>query len=174
MPWYVLRTIAGKEDKALLLLQRVFHDINIVFPKRRLSWRKKGRVIDVIKPLFSGYMFVLASDRQIFRLNLWLRTQKLDIWFLRVGNVLTSISKQEMDLINKMLGPGDIVGESEIIKTGQRVTVVRGPLVGLEGIIRDCSKRNRRITIMVTVAGEERQVELEGTWVDYTDKQSCK
>ena len=162
----MLRTAVGKEDWALVLLQRVFDDINIVFPKRRLSWRKKGRVIDVVKPLFSGYLFVSASQRQVIRLNLWLRTQKVDIWFLKVGNFLTPISEQEMIIIRKLLSSDGIVEESQIVKAGQRVMVVSGPLVGLEGIIKECSRRNRRITIGVTVAGEERQVELEGNWVD--------
>lgn len=159
----------GKEDKALILLQRVFDDINVIFPKRRLSWRKKGKVFDVVKPLFSGYLFVSAGHRQIIRLNLWLRTNKADIWFLKVGNCLTPVSEQEIAIIRKLLSSGEIVGESHILKTGQKVVVVRGPLMGLEGIIKECSKRNRRVTISVTLAGEERLVELEGAWVDVNE-----
>ena len=166
MQWYVLRTIVGKEEKALFLLQHLFHDIKIIFPRRKLSWRKKGKIIEVIKPLFSGYLFVSASDKQIMELNLWLRAQRIDLWFVKLGNLITPITTEEIELIQKLMCNSDIVESSEILKKGEKVMIVRGPLVGLEGIVEKYSKRNRRVIIKVSIGGEERQVALEGTWVD--------
>ncbi|GBF33014.1 transcription antitermination NusG-related protein [Desulfocucumis palustris] len=165
LQWYVLRTISGKEEKALFLIQKLFHDVKIIFPKRRLSWRKKGKIIYVIKPLFSGYLFAAANYEQIEELHQWLRIQKANIWFVKVGNLLTPIDNHEMELIQKLMCNGDIVDSSEIQKNGESVMIVKGPLVGLEGIIEQYSKRNRRVVIKVNIGGEERRVELEGTSV---------
>lgn len=168
--WYVLRTIVGKEDEALLLLKRLFSHIKIILPKRRLSWRKKGKIIDVVKPLFSGYLFVSANDKQIIELNLWLRTKKVNIWFLKVNNIIIPVDNYEMELIEKLIFNGEIVGLSEIMNVGEQVMIVRGPLVGLEGIIVKFLKRNRRVIINVTIGGEEKKVELEGFWINSNQK----
>lgn len=166
LKWYVLRTIVGKEEKAIFLLQHLFHDIKIIFPRRKLSWRKKGKIIDVIKPLFSGYLFVSANDKQIMELNLWLRTHRIDLWFVKLGNLITPITTGEIKLIQKLMCNSEIVEGSEILKIGDKVMIVKGPLVGLEGIIEKYSKRNRRVIIKVTIGGEEKQVELKGIWIN--------
>ena len=166
LQWYVLRTIVGEEEKTIFLIQKFFNSIKIIFPKRRLSWRKKGRIIDVIKPLFSGYLFVSANYEQIKELHQWLRMQKVNAWLLKFGDSTTPIEVREMELIQKLMCNGDIVEKSEIQKIGGKVMIVRGPLVGLEGIIEKYSKRNRRVIIKVIISGEERWVELEGTWVN--------
>lgn len=173
LQWYVLKTIVGKEEESLFLLQRLFHNIKIILPKRRLSWRKKGKIIDVIKPLFSGYLFIAANYKQIIELNLWLRTQKINVWFVKVGNLITPIDIYEMEIIQKLMCNDNIVGVSEIVNVGEQVMIVKGPLVGLEGIIVKCLKRNHRVIINVAIGGEERKVELEGSWVNSNQKSYC-
>lgn len=166
MQWFVLRTIVGKEEKVILLFQHLFHDIKVIFPKRRLSWRKKGKIVNVIKPLFSGYLFVSADNERIIELSLWLQFQKVDAWFVKFGNLITPITTEEMQLIQQLMSDGDIVERSEILKIGEKATIIRGPLVGLEGIIEKYSKRNRRVMVKIIIGGEEKQVELEGTWIN--------
>lgn len=166
MHWYVLRTLAGQEERSLILLQHLFKDIQFIFPKRRLSWRKKGAILDVIKPLFRGYLFVSARDKRIKELDYWMRDKKVDIWFVKIDKLIIPITSEEVQLIKKLICNGDIIERSEIIKIGEEVKIVSGPLVGLEGIVENYSKRNRRVTIKVTVSGEEKQVELEGVWLE--------
>ena len=165
MQWFILRTKVGNEERVMLLFEKIFEDVKIIFPKRRLSWRKKGRIIDVIKPLFSGYLFVSASNERIKELNLWLRIKNLNAWFVKFDNSITCVAMEEMQLILRLMCNGDIVEKSEIAKIGEKVAVVRGPLVGMEGIVEKYSKRNRRVIINVTIGGKEKQVALEGTWI---------
>lgn len=166
MHWYVLRTISGQEEKSLLLLQHLFKDIKFIFPKRRLSWRKKGAILDVVKPLFRGYLFVSADDQKIKELDFWLRDKKVDIWFVKTGKLIISITNEEVELIKQLVCNGDILERSQIVKIGERVQIVDGPLVGLEGIIEKYSRRDRRILIKVNIGGEEKRVELEGIWIE--------
>lgn len=121
LQWFVLRTLVGKEEKFILLFKHLFHDIKIVFPKRRVSWRKKGKVIDVIKPLFSGYLFISANNEKIKELNQWLRFQKVDAWFIKFDNVITPINDKEMQLIQQLMCNGDVVERSEVIKIGEKI-----------------------------------------------------
>lgn len=125
-------------------------------PKRKLSWRKKGQIFDVVKPLFIGYMFVSADRQRIIELDFWLRSQRLDAWFLKPGKDLTHVIPEEMDLVKRLTSDGSIVEQSEVVKEGERVKIVRGTLVGMEGIIVGLSKRSRRIIISITIGGEEK------------------
>lgn len=166
MRWYVLRTLTGQEDKSLTLLQYLFKDIQFIFPKRRLSWRKKGAILDVIKPLFRGYLFVSAEEKRIKELDDWMRDKKVDIWFVKIEKLIIPITNEEVQLIKQLICNGDIVERSVIIKIGEEAKIVNGPLVGLEGIVEKYSKRDRRVTIKVTVNGEEKRIELEGAWLE--------
>lgn len=162
MNWYVIRTLAGQEEKSLILLQYLFKDIQFILPKRRLSWRKKGVIYEVIKPLFIGYLFVSANYNRIKELDNWIRNQKLDIWFVKIDKSIIPITSEEVQLIKRLVGNGDIIEKSDLIKIGEKVKIVNGPLVGLEGIVEKHSNRNRRVTIKVIICGEEKRVELEG------------
>jgi transcriptional antiterminator NusG len=165
MQWYVLKTEVGKEDRALLLLSCLFNDVKVILPKRKLSWRKKGKVIDVIKPLFNGYLFVSADDMRISEVSLWLRNHKMGVWFITFGGSIIPVNQKEMLLIQQLISNGGIVEPSVIMQNGHNVKIVSGPLVGLEGLIQKYCKRDRRVIIKITIGSEEKLVELEGTWV---------
>lgn len=166
MSWYVLRTSTGQEEKISLLLQVIFRELEFIFPKRRLSWRKKGQIIDVIKPLFRGYLFVSATDKYIKKLDVWLRVNGLEAWLMKIEKTITPINSEEVSLIKKIMSNGDVVEESQIMKIGEKVNIVNGPLVGLEGIVEKYSKRNNRVTIIITIGGVEKRVDLEGKWLE--------
>lgn len=156
-----MRTLAGKEEKSVLLIKKFFRDINILFPKRRLSWRKRGEVIEIVKPLFNGYFFVFAQDNRIREIDFWLRIKKPDIWFVKFGKAMIPVLNEEMKLVQKLTCDSDIVERSAIYKNGDKIEVVSGPLVGLEGIVEKYSGRNRRATVRITIGGKERRVELD-------------
>lgn len=166
MDWYVLRTLAGKEERSLKLLQLLFNDIQFIFPKRRLTWRKKGAILDVIKPLFAGYLFASASNMRITELDYWIRAERADVWFVKIDKSIIPITNEEVQLIRQLISNGDIVEKSEIATIGEEVKVVGGPLLGLEGIVEKLSKRDRRVTIRIAINGEEKRVELEGIWLE--------
>ena len=65
MEWYALRTVCGKEDKALLILRRIFYGFELIYPKRRISWRKQGGYVNLVKPLFDGYIFISCLKEKI-------------------------------------------------------------------------------------------------------------
>jgi len=161
LKWYAMRTQVGKEERSVFLVNSFFRDVTVLFPKRRLSWRKKGEVFDVVKPLFSGYFFVRAHDNQVRELDFWLRVKRPDIWFVKMGNMIIPVLNEEMQLVQQLMCNGDIVEKSKIYKNGDKIEIVSGPLVGLEGIVERYSGRNRRVTVKIAIGGEEKRVELD-------------
>jgi transcription termination/antitermination protein NusG len=146
----------------------MFPDIGIFLPKRRLSWRKKGKVIEIVKPLFGGYIFVLADLRRIEELDIRFRKERIKMWLLKTGSTFLPVSTEEMQTILKLTCQNDVVEPSEVMQSGDMVKIIHGPLVGLEGLITRLSKRARRITLKVTIAGEEKMLELDGKWIEKT------
>ena len=161
MKWYAMRTQVGKEGRSVFLVNSFFRDVNVLFPKRRLSWRKRGEVFDVVKPLFSGYFFIRAQDKKVRELDFWLRVKRPDIWFVKMGNMIIPVLNEEMQLVQQLMCNSDIVEKSNIYKSGDKIEVVSGPLVGLEGIVERYSVRNRRATVKIAIGGEEKRVELD-------------
>jgi transcriptional antiterminator NusG len=163
--WYVVRTISGKEDEVCIIFQKIFSEFEIVYPKRRVGWRKKGHVISVIRPLFEGYLFVSTNKIETFH-NLLRKHAINNAWLTRCGENLMPIYPEEKNLIQQLIGNEGIVEVSEIQMVDNQIKVVKGPLIGLEHVIKKYSGKNRRIVIEFSVLGEKREVELEGSIVN--------
>jgi transcriptional antiterminator NusG len=166
MEWYVLRTGCGKEDAALTILQKMFSAVKFIYPRKRVSWRKQGRLISLVKPLFEGYMFVSCSEGEIAVFDQLLRRNKLNIaWLVYSAGTLVPIFKEEKLLIQQLIGLDGIVEMSSVKKYNDHLQIVNGPLVGLEHIVKKVSGRNRRITVEIPVLEENKNVELEGVLI---------
>lgn len=173
MDWYVLRTISGKEDVCHSIFQKVFPEFEIIYPKRRLGWRKNGRVISLVRPMFEGYLFV--STDKIWKLDHLLRRCGMNTaWLTRSAGSLVPIFAEEKQLIQRLIGNTGIAEISELERSKDQVKVVNGPLIGLEHVIRKISGRNRRITAEFPVLGEKKKIELEGYIINSEQKELLK
>lgn len=172
MDWYPLSVLAGKEDAKLLLLRRLFPDIGFALPRRRLSWRKNGQVLDVVKPLFAGYVFAITSSDRIHELDFWLRRNAITVHCVRSPGGIVPLPEQEVAVVAQLMTHGEVIEATEFVKVGNQVSIVRGPLFGMEGTVEEYSKRNRRVVIRVTLGGEVKRVSLEATFLDAGAKTS--
>ena len=167
--WYVLRTICGREEISYLTLQKIFTDFDVIYPRRRVSWRKNGRLLNLVRPMFEGYLFV--STNKILMLDYLLRKLQINIaWIIRSAGGIVPISTEEKGLIQQLINSEGIAEVSELERIKDQLTVVKGPLVGLENAIKKFSGRNRRIIIEVPILGEKRKVELEGHIINSEQK----
>jgi len=166
LEWYVLRTVCGKEDAAVAILQKMFLGIELIYPRRRVSWRKQGSYIDLVRPLFDGYLFISYPKDKIRAFDQALRMRNLNIaWLVYSGGELVPILNEERQLIQKLMGSEGIVEVSTVEKQHEQFQVVKGPLVGLEHIVTKVSRRNRRITVEIPMLDEVRKIELEGNLI---------
>jgi transcriptional antiterminator NusG len=167
--WYVLRTLSGNgnEETAVSILRRIFPEVELVFPRRRVSWRKQGGIISIIRPLFEGYLFVDSDEKKIGKFDELLRIHKLNVaQLLYSGGTLVPIFDEEKHLILQLIGRNGIVEASTVARQEEHLQVVKGPLVGLEHLVKKISDKKRRITVEIPVMNEKRKVELEGILID--------
>ncbi|AJQ29989.1 hypothetical protein JBW_04660 [Pelosinus fermentans JBW45] len=145
------------------MLRKLFPEVELIYPKRRISWRKQGAVIGLVRPLFDGYLFISCPREKIRGFDQLLRIRKLNIaWLVYSGEALVPILNEEKELIQRLMGSDGIVEVSTVVKHDEQLQILNGPLVGLEHIVKKVSHRNRRITVEVSMLDEKRKIELEG------------
>lgn len=135
--WYVLHTKSRREKK---LAERCSHlSIRHYLPLRKSITGKRGRrkISDV--PLFPGYVFSCFD-----------RMQRHDLLVTgHVANVLQVIDQEGLlkDLrnIKDACDKGAFLEPASIVKRGERVRIMDGPLVGLEGVVKRHAGKYRLI-----------------------------
>jgi transcription antitermination factor NusG len=133
--WYVLHTKSRREKR---LAERCAQlSIRYYLPLRKSITGKRGRrkISDV--PLFPGYVFSCFN-----------RMQRYDLLTTgHIANVLDVVDQEGLlkDLrnIKDACDRGAFLEPAAIVKRGERVRIVDGPLVGLEGIVKRHSGQYR-------------------------------
>ena len=163
--WYALFVVTGDEDNVKERLQFRLNDSNIriLVPKRRMKERKNGKWEYKVRTLFPGY--VLLNGFVGVEEYYFLKGIPGIIKFLMAKHDFLEINEYEMTILNKLICNNEVIGSSEIYMQGNRVIVVDGPLLGLEGYIESIDKRKGRAKVMLNLMGEARIVELSITMV---------
>mgnify|MGYP000853323134 FL=1 len=159
--WYALFVMTGEEEKVKERLQYRFRDrkdLRFVLPTRRLRERRKGIWEYRIKPLFPGYILyngMLGIDEYY---NMKGNPGLFNV--LRDRYDPLEIKEDEIKVIKKLICDGEIIGTSTLYKTGNKIMVVDGPLVGFEGLIESVDHRKGRAKVRLNFIGEARLVDL--------------
>jgi transcriptional antiterminator NusG len=169
MDWYVLRTLCGKEEVVLSIFNKmeIFSEFDVFCPKRRISWRKGGHILSIIRPLFEGYLFVSVPCKKIGKFDRLLRMYRLNVARLvRSAGSLAPISSEEKLLLQGLMDYERVVEVSKIEIVKEQLKVIDGPLLGCEHMIKNFSSRKHRITIEVPLLHERKKIELEGILIN--------
>ena len=157
--WYAVHVKTGDEDKVKARLEYRFNeDVAVIVPKIRLKIRKLGKWREKIKPLFSGYVLVTGN----FNVTEYYKTKRVPGLF----NVFKSdcepikVPLGEIDFIIKCFSGEDTLEISNVFMENEKIVVIDGPLIALEGRIVKIDKRKERVKVKINFLGEERLVEL--------------
>ena len=121
-------------------------------PEYETMWRVRGEWKLVRRLLFPGYLFFVTGDAE--ELNKELLRVPLPIRLLgNEENSFFPLTGKERDWFLSFMDGEHIVRMSEGYITGDKVTVTRGPLIGLEGDIRKIDRHKRRAYIDVSLFG---------------------
>ena len=158
--WYALFVVTGDEDKVKerLVYKLKQSDLKVVVPKRRLRERKGGIWDTKIRTLFPGYI-LLHGEIQMKEYAL-LKNVPGVIKLLGDKSKPVEISWYEMDVIKRLICDNEIIGCSSIQLENQKIIVIDGPLLGLDGYIESIDKRKGRAKVRLNLMGEPRVVEL--------------
>lgn len=158
--WYAVFVVTGDEDnvKERLVYKFKQSDLKVVIPKRRLRERKDGIWYTKIRTLFPGYILI-NGEIHIEDYELLKKVPGV-IKLLGDKGKPVEISWYEMDVITRLICDNEIIGCSRIQLENQKIVVIDGPLLGLDGYIESIDKRKGRAKVRLNLMGEPRMVEL--------------
>lgn len=165
MKWYAIFVETGREEEVQKFIELLFPDeeIRTLVPKRKLIERKQGKTYETIKNLIPGY--VLTQTKMSVELYYGLKSLPAVYRVLKDDCEPIPIEKEEMDMILNLTRDGDVIELSDIYKEGNHIKVLKGPLMGMEGIIEKFDHRKKRVKICLEFLGEYKRVDLGANMV---------
>ena len=84
---------------------------------------------------------------------------------LGVGDSVVPIFPEEEERLRHIGGRDHIIGKSNVIEVGDKITIKDGSLVGLEAFVKWTDKRQRLLGLSVMMLGQERIIKLSADFV---------
>jgi transcriptional antiterminator NusG len=119
----------------------------LLWPRRNLRIRRKSRWKDELAPIFPGYVF-LETPEVTKELFMKLRRIPGFFRFLQSNQHIVPLSSGDRELLMHFLAFGEIVDKSAVyFDENNRIKVMSGPLLGLEGFIVKVDRRKGRAKV---------------------------
>ena len=154
--WYAIWTSTGSERKLCAwindFISETLYDDCFV-PLVEQNRKVKGEWKTAKKPLFPGYLFVKTDEDRIDRFSQKLKRSELFAVILSTDGDFTPVSKEETYLIDNAYGNDGKLGSSIGMIDGDKIKILSGPLIGLEGAIRHINRHKRTATIELIMFG---------------------
>jgi transcription termination/antitermination protein NusG len=116
-------------------------------------------------PMFPGYLFVrdeMTKNRYVEMLSVRGIVRVLEDGWMR----LTPIPDADIDAIQRIVQSGISVLPHALLRHGDRVRVVEGPLTGVEGIFVRNSQQKGSLVVTIDLLGRSVALEVDGEDVE--------
>lgn len=150
--WFALRVRPRTEKVVAEALRSKGYEEFLPLHRERRRW--SDRVAEVELPLFPGYVF----SRFDVRKRLPVLTIPGVMLVVSVGKVPEPIDDSEIEALQILVKSRLQVQPWPFLHIGQRVRIIRGPLVGAEGLLVSVKKQSR---LVVSVTLLQRSVAIE-------------
>jgi transcription antitermination factor NusG len=152
--WLVLRTRSRHEATVESDLQQ--RSITAYLPKRSVMRRWRDRKVVVQMPLFPGYVFVQPRVEQYESI----RYVRGSCGFVLSGDKPAAMPARELDAVRILAGSGAALAVNPRLIPGQRVEVLAGPFMGIQGeLVR--VKNQERLVINALLLNSSVSVEVD-------------
>lgn len=141
--WHVVYSKARTEKRVEERLRQ--HGIECYLPLQKTLKQWSDRKKWVWEPLFRSYLFVRIVPTQYMEVV----SDPGLVRFIFFEGKLASVSEKQIEHLKRLIAneiPLELT--SPLLKKGQRVRVVNGPMMGIEGILHDF-QGTRRILIQI-------------------------
>ncbi len=150
--WYALYLRSRYEKKVALELERkgIEQFLPLIEEVHVWSDRKKK----VMEPLFRGYIFVMTDlrDREAI-----LRTNGV-VRIVGIRNKPSRIPELHINWLRRVVGQAKEVERETYLEVGERVRIISGPFMGIEGIISRVKGISR---VIVPIAAVQQSVSFQ-------------
>jgi transcription termination/antitermination protein NusG len=127
--WYAAYTWANHEKR--VADQFADRSVEHFLPTFESIRRWKDRKMRIQQPLFTGYIFVRLALKDRLRV---LQVPSV-VRLVGFNGQPAAVSDQEIDTLRKSMIPGLQALPHPYLRVGRRVRIVRGPLIGAEGVL---------------------------------------
>lgn len=152
--WYAVHTKARNERLAVEHLERQGYRTHL--PLIRAARHRRGRWQGTVEPLFPGYVFVrldLRSDN-----SAPIRSTRGVIGLVRFGGEPLPVPHAFMRVLHAARGDAnDPIDPDHLLRAGDRVTLVEGPMTGLMAIVEAKSGRDR-VLLLLELLGRQNRI----------------
>lgn len=138
-PWFVLRTRSNHESLVEQSLRQ--REINAYLPRHRVVSRSKDRRTLLEMPLFPGYVFVQPRLEQFEKI----RTVRGSCGFVVQGNKPAAMPRKDLEAVRILAGSGAELAVNSQLIPGQRVEVIAGPFMGVQGELIQVKSQDRLV-----------------------------
>ena len=168
MNYYAVQVKTGKEEQFLQLARQAIirEDLglqaaeNLIWPRRSLPERKKGKRHTALKSLYPGYVFYIGDDISA-DLHWAIRRTPGFYRFLKNNKNIQPLSGRDREILSHFLSFGEVAEKSKVyFDENNRIAVVSGPMSGLEGIITRVDRRKGRAKIRLSLNDNSLLVDL--------------
>ena len=162
MHYYVVQVRTGFESKYCRLAapNLADEDGDLLWPRRTLRIRKKGKFKDKEIALFPGYLFLRAESLTDLAYRTLRRTNGFS-HFLPDNQRVEPLSRSDEELISHFLSFGEVLQKSRVFfDENNRIRVVHGALRGLEGKIVKVDRRKQRAKVALSLYEDSFLIDL--------------
>ena len=163
MPWYVIQTYTGREQKLVEMIRRVvpgelYGECFVLYHEQLRCREQKNQVH--IGRIFPGYAFITSDDAD----GLFLHLKKVPAMskMMTTGEfIFTPLESKEADFL------GTIMDEDHVIRLSYAATDGRDHVTYLSGPLQDCGERilnyqfrKRYASVRLCISGQEKEVRM--------------
>lgn len=155
MSWYVIFVETGYEEAFCYYIDKITKNLyeeiqyNFLVPKRKIYERKKGIRQEVIRTMFPGY--VLINTNHIVDFFMQVKNSPHVIRFLTQENYFLEVKEEEIEKILSLVNSYGLIELSKAFIKDDKVVIIEGPLLGMEGIIKKIDKRKGRVKVDISI-----------------------
>lgn len=140
--WYVVQVSTGREKAVVDLMSRRIPKSVLTeafWPQYQTQEKRDGQWVMRTKALLPGYLIAVTPD--VDALGVLVKRAPEFARLLTMGEGFVPLLPGEKDLIGRFTEPGRrVVPMSYAVKEGDAVRVVKGPLMGYEGLISEVNR----------------------------------
>ena len=161
--WYAIWTATGSERKLCSWIKDYVPDslyddcfVPLIEQNRKINGEWKINK----KPLFPGYLFVKTDEANIRRFAEKLKRSELFAVILSTDGEFTPVSDDEIYVIDCAYRNRGVLGSSIGMIEGDKITILSGPLIGMEGSIKKINRHKRTATIELFLFGRTSRINI--------------
>jgi transcription antitermination factor NusG len=140
--WYAVYTRSRMERKVADQLNKINIENYCPLNKVLRQWSDRKKLVE--EPLFTSYVFVKVSQKQMNSIRLVYGVVNFVCWLGKPAVILAS----EIELIKKFLSEHNNVKlERVILNINDRVKIIQGPFMEMEGSVVALKKRKVKVLI---------------------------